>query len=39
VLHKTARVEGDIEAGSIAIEEGATLNGKIIMSGTPKISL
>lgn len=38
VLHKTARVEGDIEAGSIAIEEGATLNGKITMSGMPKLS-
>ena len=38
MLHKTARVEGDIEAGSIAIEEGAMLNGKIIMSGTPKTS-
>ena len=38
VLHKTARVEGDIEAGSMAIEEGATLNGKITMSGMPKIS-
>ena len=36
VLHKTARVEGDIEAGSIAIEEGAILNGRITMSGMPK---
>jgi cytoskeletal protein CcmA (bactofilin family) len=36
VLHKTARVEGDIEAGSIAIEEGAMLNGKIAMTGMPK---
>ena len=36
VLHKTARVEGDIEAGSIAIEEGAVLNGKITMNGMPK---
>ena len=36
VLHKTARVEGDIEAGSIAIEEGAVLNGRITMSGMPK---
>jgi len=34
VLHKTARVEGDIEAGSLAIEEGAVLNGKVTMSGT-----
>lgn len=38
VLHKTARVEGDIEAGSVAIEEGASLNGKITMSGKPKSS-
>ena len=38
VLHKSARVEGDIEAGSIAIEEGAQLNGKITMSGMPKKS-
>ena len=38
VLHKTARVEGDIEAGSVAIEEGAILNGKITMSGMPKSS-
>ena len=36
VLHKTARVEGDIEAGSMAIEEGAVFNGKITMSGMPK---
>jgi cytoskeletal protein CcmA (bactofilin family) len=34
VLHKTARVEGDVEAGSIAIEEGAVLNGKITMTGS-----
>lgn len=38
VLHKSARVEGDIEAGAIAIEEGATLNGKITMNGMPKLS-
>jgi cytoskeletal protein CcmA (bactofilin family) len=36
VLHKTARVEGDVEAASIAIEEGAILNGKLTMSGMPK---
>jgi cytoskeletal protein CcmA (bactofilin family) len=34
VLHKTARVEGDIEAGSIAIEEGAVLNGRVTMGGS-----
>ncbi len=38
VLHKTARVEGDVEAGCVAIEEGALLNGKITMSGMPKSS-
>lgn len=38
VLHKSARVEGDVEAGSVAIEEGAVLNGKITMSGMPKTS-
>ena len=38
VLHKSARVEGDIEAGALAIEEGATLNGKITMNGMPKLS-
>ena len=33
VLHKTARVDGDVEAGSLAIEEGAILNGKVSMGG------
>jgi len=31
VLHKTARVDGDIEAASIAVEEGAVLNGSVKM--------
>jgi cytoskeletal protein CcmA (bactofilin family) len=39
VLHKTARLEGDIEAGCVAIEEGAIVNGRITMSGIPKSSL
>ena len=34
LLHKTARLEGDVEAGTIAIEEGALLNGKITMGGS-----
>jgi cytoskeletal protein CcmA (bactofilin family) len=34
VLHKSARVEGDIEAGTLAIEEGAVLNGKVTMGGS-----
>lgn len=33
VLHKTARVEGDVEAASLTIEEGAILNGKVSMGG------
>jgi cytoskeletal protein CcmA (bactofilin family) len=32
VLHKTARVQGDIETPSIAIEEGAQLNGQLRMA-------
>jgi len=30
-LHKTARVDGDIEAGCIAVEEGAMMNGRVAM--------
>jgi len=33
VLHKTAVVDGDIEAPSIVIEEGAKLNGQVKMTG------
>lgn len=33
VLHKTARVDGDVEAASLAIEEGAVMNGKVTMGG------
>ena len=32
VLHKTARVDGNIEAPSIVVEEGAILNGQIKMN-------
>jgi cytoskeletal protein CcmA (bactofilin family) len=32
VLHKSAVVNGDVEAGSLVIEEGAVLNGRISMS-------
>ncbi len=32
VLNKTARVDGDIEVGAVAIEEGATVNGQIKMN-------
>jgi cytoskeletal protein CcmA (bactofilin family) len=31
VLHKTARIEGDIETGCLVIEEGAALNGQVKM--------
>jgi cytoskeletal protein CcmA (bactofilin family) len=34
VLHKTARVDGDVEAGTLAIEEGAVINGKVTMGGS-----
>ncbi len=33
VLHKTARVVGDILTPSLMVEEGATIDGKIVMSG------
>lgn len=32
-LHKSAKVEGDIEASSIVMEEGAHMNGRITMKG------
>ena len=37
VLHKSASVEGDIEAASIVMEEGAQMNGRITMKagGSP----
>ncbi len=31
VLEKTARVDGDVTAGSLQIEDGASLNGRITM--------
>lgn len=31
VLHKTAVVNGDVETGSLAVEDGAVLNGRISM--------
>lgn len=31
VLHKSARLEGDVEVGSLAIEDGAVLNGRVKM--------
>jgi cytoskeletal protein CcmA (bactofilin family) len=32
VLHKTAVVNGDVEVGSLAVEEGALLNGHVKMA-------
>jgi cytoskeletal protein CcmA (bactofilin family) len=34
VLHKTARVDGDVETQSLVIEEGAVLNGQVKMKGS-----
>ncbi len=34
VLHKTAQVNGDIEAPSLVVEEGAKVSGKITMPGS-----
>ena len=34
VLHKTARIRGDVVAGALAIEDGARLEGRVTM-GTP----
>jgi cytoskeletal protein CcmA (bactofilin family) len=34
VLHKTARVEGDVKVGSLQIEEGAQINGRVSMEGS-----
>jgi cytoskeletal protein CcmA (bactofilin family) len=36
VLHKTARVEGDVETSSLVIEDGGVLNGRIAMKPAPK---
>ena len=38
VLHKNARVDGDLETPSIVIEEGAVFNGKISMGGAKDTS-
>jgi cytoskeletal protein CcmA (bactofilin family) len=34
VIHKMARVTGDIKTASLAVEEGAQINGQITMTGT-----
>ncbi len=34
VLHKTAKVNGNIETPSLVMEEGAYINGKVDMSGS-----
>jgi len=35
VLHKSAKVSGDIQTPAIVVEEGAIITGKINMSSTP----
>ena len=37
VLASTAKLNGNIEASSLTVEEGATLNGKCIMSAGTKL--
>ncbi len=36
VLHKTASCQGDIETSSLRVDSGATLNGFVRVSPTPK---
>ena len=36
VLHKSARLDGDVETPSLVMEEGAVLNGKLNMAAAPK---
>ncbi len=36
VLHKTARVNGDVETPSLVMEEGAVLNGQLKMAASPE---
>jgi cytoskeletal protein CcmA (bactofilin family) len=38
VLHKTARVQGDLSAPSCVIEEGAVLNGRVDMKSPAELS-
>lgn len=33
VLQKTARLEGDVQAGALQIEDGALLNGRVVTTG------
>ena len=33
VLHKTARVNGDVQTASLVMEDGAVLNGRVAMTG------
>lgn len=34
VLHKTARVQGDVETPSLVVEDGASLNGRLVMTSS-----
>jgi cytoskeletal protein CcmA (bactofilin family) len=35
ILHKTARVDGDVDTPSLVMEEGGVLNGKLNMASAP----
>jgi cytoskeletal protein CcmA (bactofilin family) len=36
ILHKSARLEGNVETGALVVEEGACLNGRLTMAAGPK---
>lgn len=36
VLHKTARIEGDVQTGALVMEDGAQLNGRVSMTTAPR---
>ena len=35
ILHKTARLEGNVETAALVVEEGASLNGRLTMTTGP----
>jgi len=36
ILHKTARLEGNVETAALVMEEGASLNGRLTMATGPR---
>jgi len=36
ILHKSARLEGNVETAALVVEEGACLNGRLTMTAGPK---